>query len=1061
MKITDVSLAKSLTVLALMVIVTFLGANTYLELPRESYPEIKVPVVQVYAPYYGTSPGDMEKLVTRKLETQLKGVQDLKEMTSSSSEGASVVVLEFNPDVVMSDALQRTRDAVELAKPELPDEAKEDLIVSEISFSDFPIIQVILSADYDPIELKRVGEDVQERLEQIRGVRAVGLTGGIEREVRIDVDPKRLRFFNLGLPDVLDAISLENVTIPGGELALGTYDYQVRVPGEFESVDVIPDIVVNPGEETPVYIRDLATVTFGPKDRETISRLRGVESVTLSITKRTGENIIDIANDVKAEIEALKPGFPEGTTVAFVSDQSTQIEDMVAELENNILSGLILVVGCLFLFLGLRNSFFVGAAIPFSMLISFIIIKYLGMTLNMMVLFSLILALGMLVDNAIVVVENIYRNRQRGMEPFEAAKLGTGQVASPVVASTLTTVCAFGPLVFWPGIMGEFMKWLPLTVIITLVASLVVALVFNPVLCARFMTVPAAEKVTFGDRVVKGGMSLYEPVLRWCLRHRFVTIVGMGAMLIAMIIAYGIFGRGVELFPDTDPTFAYASIEAPSGTRVEVTDSYTREIEKAIEGLPDLNAVVTLVGVGGTANDLGGGGGTPNQARVDLEFAKREERTQSSRVTLDTLRERLASFTGARLVIDKMDDGPPSGPPVNIELTGDDFVTLGHLAARVKDRIRGVEGLVDLRDDFDEGRPEIRIRPDLDLAARLGLRTYDVATTVRTAIHGEDVSKYRVGEDEYDIVVRFDQPSRRTVEDVENLTVFYEGEDIPLGAFADVDYSTGIAAINRIDAKRTVTVSADVGTGYNGQAILMVVRDKLQDLELPPGYGVSFTGESEDQEEAMAFLFSPSGAFMTALMLIFVVLITQFNSVTNPFVIMSSVILSLIGVFLGLIITRTPFGIIMTGVGVISLAGIVVNNAIVLVHYINLLRDEGMEKMDAIIEAGRTRFRPVVLTAVTTILGLVPLTTGLSIDFARLFRGEWSYVVVVGGESSQWWGPMGVAVIWGLAVATFLTLVVVPVLYSSIDPFLRAITWLPRQIASLVRGSQRQPANEN
>ncbi|MCA9750900.1 MAG: efflux RND transporter permease subunit, partial [Gemmatimonadetes bacterium] len=856
-------------------------------------------------------------------------------------------------------------------------------------------------------------------------------------------------------PDVLDAISLENVTIPGGELSLGTYDYQVRVPGEFESVDQIADVVVNPGTTTPVYLRDLADVSFGIKDRDTISRLNGAECVTLSVKKRTGENLIRIADEVKATVARLESTFPEGTKVAFVADQSVQIRDMVSELENNILSGLILVVACLFLFLGLRNSFFVGAAIPFSMLLTFIVLQYLGITLNMIVLFSLILALGMLVDNAIVVVENIYRNRRNGMPLEEAARSGTAQVASPVVASTITTVCAFGPLVFWPGIMGEFMKYLPITVIITLVASLLVALVFNPVLCARFMTVPPVEKKRLGDRLIDFGLRTYEPTLRWALAHRFRTLAGIGAVFVLMLFAYAFLGRGVELFPDTDPTFAFARVEGPSGTRIEVTDGYARTIEDAIQGLPDLSAVVTQVGVAGSASDLGSPGGTPNQARVDFEFVKREYREQSSRKTLAQLRERLAAFTGAKLTIDKQEDGPPTGPPVSIEISGDDFEMLGQLSARIRDRIRDLPGLVDLRDDFDEGRPEIRIRPDGDLAARLGLRTWDVASTVRTAIHGDDISKYRVGEDEYDIVVRFREPARKSVEDLEAMTVFYEGESIPLGAFADVEYATGLAAIHRTDAKRTVIVMGDTATGVNGTALLGEVQKRLEGFELPPGYHLSFTGESEDQEEAMQFLFSANGAFMTALLLILVVLIAQFNSVTNPFVIMSSVILSLIGVFFGLIVTRTPFGIIMTGVGVISLAGIVVNNAIVLIHYVNLLRAEGYEKFDAIIEAGRTRFRPVILTAVTTILGLIPLTTGFSIDFERLFHGHWKYVVILGGESSQWWGPMGVAVIWGLGVATFLTLVVVPVLYSTIDPVLRTFGTVGRGVRFVLVDSWR------
>ena len=1040
MRITNLAIGKSLTVYALMVLVVLMGAVAYVRLPRESAPDIKIPFVMVYAPYYGTSPSDMEKLVTRKLEQQLKGLDNVKEMTSSSSEGTSTVVLEFTPDVDMSDALQKVRDAIELAKPELPDDAKEDLIVQEISSSDWPIMQIVLSGEYSPVRLKEIGEDLQEKIEQIRGVLGVDLTGGVEQEVRVDVDPERLRFHRLGLPDVLDAVALENVTIPGGDLALGTYDYQVRVPGEFETVAAIEDVVLNPGEETPIYMHDVADVSFGVKERDSISRLGGRPAVTLSVKKRSGENIIRIAEEVKKTLDEMTPTFPAGTEIAIVSDQSVSIRDMVTELENNILSGLILVVACLFLFLGLTNSFFVGAAIPFSMLITFLALRFLGITLNMVVLFSLILALGMLVDNAIVVVENIYRHRtQLKMGGDEAARAGTAQVASPVVASTITTVCAFGPLVFWPGIMGEFMKFLPITVIITLLASLLVALVFNPVLCAKFMSVRENNggKPRLGDRLLAFGLRTYEPTIRWALRHRVITMAAMGVLLVGSFVAFGAFNAGVELFPDVDPTFAFASLEAPSGTRIELSDAYARQIENAVAQRPDLKAYVAEVGTAGGDGLTGGGGRAPaHLSRVTMEFVKREYREQSSRKTLTELREATRDFTGAKLVIEKMEEGPPTGKPVNIEITGEDFASLGDIAGRVREIIRDVPGLVDLQDDYDRGRPEIRVRPDLDKAARLGLRTMDVASTVRTAIHGNDISKFRQGEDEYDIVVRFAGNSRRSVEDIEDLTVFYEGEDIPLGAFADVSFTTGLGAINRIDAQRVVVVSGDLAEGYNGNAVLAAVQQRLVDFEMPPGYEMSFTGESEDQAESMAFL---SEAFAIALLLVLIVLITQFNSITSPFIIMTSIALSLIGVLWGLMLTRTPFGIIMTGVGVISLAGIVVNNAIVLIHYVILLRNSGMEKFDAILEAGRTRFRPVILTAVTTVLGLIPLTTGFSIDFGRLFTGDFRYAVVIGGESSQWWGPMGVAVIWGLVVSTFLTLVVVPVMYSTIDPILRLV----------------------
>ena len=493
MRLTQGAIRRYPMIFAFMVIITLLGISSYRRLPRESSPDVKIPFVMVIAPYAGTSPQDMENLVTRKLEKQLKGLEDLKEMTSSSSYGMSSITLEFESRVDMSDALQSVRDRVELAKPDLPVDPRNDLVVQEVSAADaFPVMQVNLAGDIDLFVLKKMGEDLQEELEKIKGVLGVDLVGGIENEVQVDVDPEKLVYYDLALLDVQDAVALQNITIPGGKLSLGVYDYQVRVPGEVEDPAEILDFVLNPGIDPPVYLRDVATVTFGIKDRETISRVGGKDAVTLVVKKRSGENIIDIAEEVKAAIERLRPRFPAGTEISIVADQSVQIRDMVAELENNILSGLLLVVVVLLAFFGFRNAVFVGVAIPFSMLITFIVLQAVGITLNMVVLFSLILALGMLVDNAIVIVENIYRHRGKGKGADEAADFGTEQVAGAVIASTLTTICAFGPIVFWPGIMGEFMKYLPITVIITLSASLLVALVFNPVLCARFMDAPGA-----------------------------------------------------------------------------------------------------------------------------------------------------------------------------------------------------------------------------------------------------------------------------------------------------------------------------------------------------------------------------------------------------------------------------------------------------------------------------------------------------------------------------------------------------------------------------------------
>ncbi len=1038
MRITSGAIKRYPMIFAFMLIIVLIGVRAYLDLPRESSPDVKIPFVSVAAPYAGTSPEDMENLVTRKLEQQLKGVKDLKEMKSMSAYGISVISLEFDSSVDISDALQSVRDRVEQAKPDLPADPRNDLMVQEFSSSDlFPVMQVNLSGEVDLFLLKKLGEDLQEDLEQIQGVLAVELMGGIENEVQVDVDPEKLVFYNLALQDVQDAVALQNMTIPGGKLSLGMYDYQVRVPGEVEHPREILDFVLNPGIDPPVFMRDVATVKFGVKDRETVSRVGGVDAVTLLIKKRSGENIITIAEKVREVIALKEEEFPPGVSVAIVADQSVQIRNLVSELENNILSGLLLVVLVLLSFFGVRNAIFVGTAIPFSMLITFVVLKALGITLNMVVLFSLILSLGMLVDNAIVIVENIFRHRGKGKSSNEAAAFGTSQVSNAVIASTLTTVCAFGPMILWPGIMGEFMKYLPITVIITLLSSLLVALVFNPVLCARFMAIPRTGRKSelVGDRLIRFGLKIYRPVLTWALGHRIIVLAGITTLLLATGVVFKFFNHGVELFPETEPQIAAVNIAAPSGTRIEATDHFARTVEKQVGEISDLKSYNTVVGAV-FADQLGSGHPPSHQATVTMEFVDLLERATPSSKSLENLRNDLSDLTGATITVEKQVEGPPTAKPINIELSGDDFDVLGEVAGLIRERIRNLQGLVDIDDNYDNNLPELRLIPDVEKAGRFGLRTFDVAGTLRTALHGAETAKYREGEDEYAITVRYAAGFRGKVEDLENATVFFEGKTIPVSAFASIEYGTGLAAVHRIDARRVVTVTADVISGQNEKVMLAKVQETLKDLSLPAGYTMNYTGKSEDEAESSAFL---SEAFSVALMLIFIVLVSQFSSITVPLVIISSVVLSLMGVMTGLMVTGTAFGIIMTGVGVVSLAGIVVNNAIVLLDYIIQLRERGMGKIEAIMLAGETRFRPVILTAVTTILGLIPLTTGMSLDFAALFRADFGNSLVIGSDSSQYWGPMGVAVIWGLAVATFLTLVVVPVMYSALEPFKRGL----------------------
>lgn len=1019
MKITEIAITKRLSTFVLMFIILILGFQSYRSLPKEASPDITIPYIIVSTPYFGVSPEDVENLVTRPIERKLKGLSDVKEIRSTSQEGYSMVIIEFVAGTDVDAALQKVREKVDLAKPDIPQDA-EDPILTEINFSDLPIMIINISGNMGLVGLKRIAENLEDEIETIPGVLDVTITGGLTREVQVNINPWRLQYYGVSVNDVIDAVRNEHLNIPGGSIDLGTTKYLVRVPGEFTVPENMKDIVVKVKDGRPVFIRDLAEVVYSFKERDTISRLNEVETVSLAVQKRSGTNLLEISDRTKEKIEQMRLQLPPGVELTITGDMSVDIRKMVAELENNIASGLLLVVLVLFLVMGLRNAFLVGIAIPMSMLLSFLVLKAMGETMNMVVLFALILSVGMLVDNAVVIVENIYRHHQEGKTIPQAALAGTKEVSMPVTASTITTLMAFFPLMFWPGIVGEFMYYMPLTVIIALASSLFVALVFNPTVCSRFMKESREQrKIEAREENLGRILRFYLRFLRASLHRPVTTFVSAMGLLVLVVMLYGVFGHGVEFFPSVDPNKVFVDVSAPSGTNLETSDRIVREVEGIVKKLPDVNNYVANVGHQGSSMGFELGGGTPNKSRIMVDMVEPDLRARSSRLTRDQLREQLTVITGADIEVNDEDYGPPTGPPINIEISGEDYETLGRLAKDIREQIRTVKGVVDIRDDYDAARPEIRVTVDREKAALLGLNTFEVASTIRTAINGTEASKYRVGEDEYDITVRFAREARSSVEDLRRINVFYEGQQIPLPNIARIESAAGVGTIQHKDLKRVITVSAKVD-GRNENAALRECMDKLSTFAMPEGYFIEFTGQNQEQEESQAFL---SQAFLIALLLIALVLITQFNSLVLPFIIMFSVILSLIGVLVGLMVTGTPFGIIMTGLGVISLAGVVVNNAIVLIDYIQQLRYQGLEKVEAVITAGLVRFRPVMLTAITTVLGLIPLSTGIGFDFER-FR------FLIGGESSQWWGPMGIAVIFGLSFATLLTLVFVPVMYK-------------------------------
>ncbi|NND70299.1 MAG: MMPL family transporter [Rhodothermales bacterium] len=1246
MKITNAAIKYRTSVFVLTIILVIAGLGTYITIPKESFPSIEIPNIVVTTVYPGASPDDIESLLTQPIEQEVQSVNGIKEIRSSSTEGVSTIIIEFDPDVSIDDALQKTRERVDLAKPDLPSDAEEP-IISEIDFADFPVLVVNLAANYSLTRLKEVADDLKDELESISSVLEVDLIGALEREVQINVNLAALQGYNLTFSDIVETIAQENSNIPGGSVDVDRLNYLVRVDGEFNDPSEIEDLVVDSPDGRPIYIRDLAEVVFGFKERTTFARLQvfQVEDedenlikmsadeaqpkqvISLNVKKRSGENILDTANEINAVLSTFP--LPVGTQVVITGDQSEGVKNMVKDLENNIISGLIFVVAVLLFFLGVRNAVLVGIAIPLSMFISFIILQMLGYTLNFVILFSLIIALGMLVDNAVVIVENIYRFREEGYAKFEAARLATAEVAGPVVASTATTVAAFAPMLFWPGIMGEFMSYLPLTLIITLSSSLFVALIINPVITGMFVRLESEGKgektkllqysirigvvllaiiiglanykslivlavatvlliflhrnffKPIGDHFVAKSLpnliTRYRTFLRWMLKrdyaakhamlrntfslgaftggvillilsavvgsalgsassmillvpgvvlfaagligilvHTFETIflgragsvkfgIGFGIATIVILVlmsltarsvdvttianllilpiiitAFGALGLvfkrrdslvltdnraklltsalgglvgimvmfavaypGTELFPDTDPNMIMVSIEGDLGTNIDESNRIALVAQNRLNELLEedtvakssLKNIQTGVGTGGDIL-FGGGAGSPERSSVTLNLVDYADRQESSKLVMSRIRERLQGIPGTSLEFTKDNPGPPVGAPVNIEITGDDFSVIERITRDVRSSLVAasesgeIPGLVDVNDNLNTGRPELKVRINREAAARAGLNTSQIASTIRSGINGIEASTFRDGDEEYDITVRLSEADRASLESLRNLTVLYEGDQIPVASIAEFELGSGLGSVTRLDLNRVATVTGDVAPGFNSQQVLGEVQLFLSDYEntLAPGYTLSYTGESEEQQEAFGFL---TNVLLIAIALIFMIMVAQFNKVSMPFIIMVAVGLSLIGVLLGLILTRTPFGL-MTFIGVISLAGIVVNNNIVLVDYIIQLRERGLSKIDAIIEGGATRLRPVVLTALTTVIGLIPLTLGIGIDFVGLIadmRPNFQF----GSENTQFWGPMGTAIIAGLTFATFLTLVIVPVMYSVFD----------------------------
>ncbi len=1123
-KLSTWSIHNKMTVFVIIVMIFLAGIFSYESMPREAFPEIVVPEIYVATPYPGNSALDIEKLITRPLEKEINGISGVDKIVSTSIEGFSSIQVTFDFSVTPSEALQKVKDKVDAATSgkDFPTDLPADPNVQELNFAELmPIMNINLSGDFSMDQLKEFGEYLEDEIEKVPEISKVEIRGIQDKEMEISVDLYKMEISQISFNDIAMAIQNENMTVSGGDLLENGIRRNVRIIGEFKSAREIENIIVKQENNNIVYLRDIAIVHFKEQEKQSYAREFSKSVVMLDVKKRGGENLINASEQIDVILKDAKENyFPSNLFLSKTNDMTNDTKTMVADLENSIILGVILVIVVLLFFLGIRNALFVGIAIPLSMFISFIILSFLGVTLNIMVLFSLVIALGMLVDNGIVVVENVYRLLDDGYSKIDAAKYGVGEVAMPIIASTATTLAAFLPIAFWPGMMGEFMRFLPITLIIVLSSSLFVALIINPMLTSVYMKIKEDEvnfkkvlifsSVLFalGVLFIIGGLSMeikglnalglllvlagilrvintklltpgterfqsvflprlerfYERLLTSVLKgkrpRRF--LLGTFGLLLFSFVLFGMFPPKVLFFPETPPKQVYIYLEYPIGTDIEVTNKLSIEIENKVQEYLKkyevngenqlITSVIGQVGEGTSDPNQGQQGGTtPNKARITVDFVKFIERDGiDTNDVLVELREILQDFPGVNITVDRPADGPPTGAPINIEVAGEDYEKLITTSEDIRQFMidANILGVEDLKLDVEQGKPELQIIIDRQKARRLNVSTGQIGDALRTSLFGKEVSTFKDGEDDYPINIRLMDKYRYNKDQLVNQKITFRNASngkivqIPISSIAKTETSSTFSAVKRKDLDRVITIFSNVLEGYNPTEVNEQIKQLLKNYEIPKDISISFTGEQESQAEEMAFL---SKALLIAVFLIFLILVGQFNSTSTPIVISLSVLLSLIGVLLGLIIFRMEFIVMMTMIGIISLAGIVVNNAIVLIDYTNLimkrkrleqnLSDGVLTKeliYESIVEGGKTRLRPVLLTAITTILGLLPLAIGININFMTLFT-EFDPQFYIGGENVAFWGPMSWTIIFGLTFATFLTLVIVPVMYSLLN----------------------------
>ncbi|NPA43744.1 MAG: efflux RND transporter permease subunit [Chlorobi bacterium] len=1121
--LTNFALRSYNTVKVLIAILVVGGLAAYIGMPRESLPTVAAPEVFVTTAYPGNSAEDIEQLITRPLELELKKIKGVDEIKSTSKSGFSSIDIKFDFDVDPDKALSDVKDKIDdvTADKDWPSDVPSKPKAMKLDFSEMmPIMNINISGNYKPSELKKWAEYLQDRIEQLPEISAADIRGVQDKEVEVAVDLNAMVSRNITFRNIENAIKNNNLNVSAGDLVEDGIRRNLRVTGEIKDPSELEDIVVRKSKDKVVYLRDIATVRFKEQKAESYAREFGKTVVMLDIKKRSGANQIIAAEKIRDILDRARRKIPKDVHINITNDLSDRTRHQVANLENSIIFGMILVVLVLMFFMGFRNSLFVGVAIPLSMLMSFLILSAFGITLNTMVLFALVLALGMLVDNGIVIVENIYRYREEGFGPLEAAKYAVGEVAWPIITSTLTTLVAFLPLAFWPGLIGEFMRYLPVTLIVVLSSSLFVALVINPVLTYLYMRLDhpqtgARKAITaaliyaavsaalfftayklippharirslvhtlalwfalvafwkvasrfvlsrairkFQTKVLPALERAYERTIRWTLRghHAWYVFLGTVGLLVFSFFLLKMFPPKTEFFPDPEPKQVYVYIEFPEATDIEVVNAFTKKITAKITDYLTaygydkiVRSIVEQVGEGtGDPRRSMFGGKTPNKAKIMIDFVPYEERggISTAKIMRD-LQEMIKGYAGIKITVDKDQHKPPMGAPIEMKLLGEDYDRLLAEAEKIKKYIdnAAIPGIENLVYDVDKNVPELEIKVDKEKAGRYGVSVAQIGMQLRTAVYGTEADTYKSGDDDYPINIRLDTAYRYDRNRLLDQRIVYRDQQtgklvtVPISALTEIKPVSTFSAIKRQNLKRAITLSSNVLEGYNANEIVGEIKKLMETYPLPKDMSYTFEGEQKEMKKNMSFL---SKALVMAVFMIFLILVTQFNSLKTPVIILITVLLSMIGVLLGLIITRQDFIVIMTMIGIISLAGIVVNNAIVLIDYTNLTirrlkaeedlpEDAPVDKdmlRRAIIHAGKTRLRPVLLTAITTILGLVPLAIGLNIDFIGLFT-RLEPDIYIGGENTSYWGPLAWAVIDGLTFATFLTLVVVPAMY--------------------------------